>query len=501
MHNMRVPLEILRLILRHMVDVLPVKELLRARLVSYTFSTELSPLIQYSPHFEDNDPVYYRWFIFPYKRGFIQTKLADHETAPCFFSGVVHDLLADDSVAALSPKEKDDLISALLDAALCSTIKPQNLFSQEPRSGFMTLHRQKRISFVTQDEDASGYRAYEPLESTISIARATSAIVRDDVAELHRLLGRDGGVEALTRWSYRLELRALDVAAEMGSKRIISVLVDHRLPLEMSMAMPGVETNAVRFAADQGNLDAVRCWLERPSYEFTYDGRICTSTWKEAWRALYSTIHNLESLGALAPAYEGPDAFPNILCHAVRCGEVDTVRWCLARDDARVFSSEFRRKGPLWLAVQDCAEKTARYTILKLLLEYGFDPNERRAEVRNWKTLLHAAIKEEAVESARLLVQYGADVNANAHGRRPLPGGQYKGKNRSPLAVALEKAPGVARMLLDSGARRRWWWKGEEYVFGEDREVIERIEGVFRDLGFDEQGVLNERFDYYIVVS
>ncbi|KAL2858965.1 hypothetical protein BJX68DRAFT_227570 [Aspergillus pseudodeflectus] len=499
MHSMRVPIEVLRLILRHMVDALPVRELLRARLVSYVFATELDPLIQYSPHFEENDLVYTRWSEFPYKRTFVQSKLDHHDTEPCFFSGVVHDLLSHHSVATLSQKEKDGLISALIDTVMWSSIRPKDLFSENPEPGFKSLHSMKRASFITQDWDSRRYMAYESLESTIAIARATSAIVRGDAAELAHLLELGRGVDSLTRHSYRLEVRALDVAAKVGSKCIICVLLDHKCPLEMIMS--GGVTNAVRFAASHNNLAAIRCWLEKPSYEFTYDGRIHTSTWKEAWRALYSTIHKVDSLEALAPAYDGPDAFPNILCHAVRCGELETVRWCLARDDARVFNSKPRRKGPLWLAIQDCWEKTTRYTILKLLLEYGFDPNERRAGVHNWKTLLHAAIKEQAVESARLLVQHGADVNANAHGRHPLPRGQYKGKNRSPLAVALEQSPAIARMLLDNGARRRWWWKDEEYVFGEDQNVIGRIQGVFRDLGFDEQEVMYEKLEYYVVVN
>ncbi|KAL3450056.1 hypothetical protein BJX65DRAFT_271280 [Aspergillus insuetus] len=499
MQSMRVPIEILRLILRHMVDVLPVRQLLRARIVSYVFATELRPLIQYSPHFEDNDLVYSRWSEFPYKRTFIQSKLDQHATAPCHFSGVVQDILAHHSIASLSRKDKDDLILALIDTAMWSSIQPKDLLSKSPRAGFKNLHSKKRNSFIFQDWDAVSYTAYESLESTISIARATSAIVRGDAAELDRLLNLAGGVDPLTRHSYRLELSALDVAAQLGSKGVISVLIDHRCPLEI--VVPGSVTNAVRVAATHNNLDAIRSWLERPSCEFTYDGRIHTSTWKEAWRALRSTTHNTESLAALIPAYEGSDALPDILCHAVRCGELETVRWCLARDDARVFSSEPGRKGPLWLAIQDCAEKTTRYTILNLLLEYGFNPNELRADVQNSKTLLHAAIKEQAVESARLLVQYGADVNANAHGRHPLPKGEYKGKNRSPFAVALEQSPDIARMLLANGARRRWWWKEEEYVFEDGRKVIGHIEEVFRYLGFDENEIQYQKVEYYVVVN
>ncbi|KAL2787028.1 hypothetical protein BJX66DRAFT_311813 [Aspergillus keveii] len=110
----------------------------------------------------------------------------------------------------------------------------------------------------------------------------------------------------------------------------------------------------------------------------TFNRRIRTSTWKEAWKALYSTTHRLGRLKALSPAYDGPVAFPNTLCHTVRCGEAKAVRWCLARDDAHVFLSA---KATTWLVIQDCLEKTTRYTILKPLLEYKLDPIERRTVV------------------------------------------------------------------------------------------------------------------------
>jgi hypothetical protein len=65
-----------------------------------------------------------------------------------------------------------------------------------------------------------------------------------------------------------------------------------------------------------------------------------------------------------------------------------------------------------------------------------------------------------------------ADVDANAHGCHPLPKGQDKGKNRSPLAIALEQSPDVARMLLDSGEWMRWWWKDEKYVLGRNGKLF-----------------------------
>ncbi|KAL3464840.1 hypothetical protein BJX64DRAFT_286027 [Aspergillus heterothallicus] len=505
---MRVPLEILRLILRHMVGVLPVKALLRARLVSYIFSNELEPLIPYSPHLEDNDLVYRRWPDFPYKGAFAQAKVDHHETAPCFFSTVVHDVLAHQSVATMPLKDNTELIAALIDTALFSsrrsTNRPSDLFHQSPQARFQKMHDEKRTAFITQSRDAVRSTAYEPLENTIFTARATRAIIRDDTTELNRLLERDGGTISLASGSYRLEVSALEVAAKIGSADIISLLIDYQYPLELVLPTEpdfGYVTNAVRFAASKDNLAALKCWLEGPSYDFTYDG-IHTSTRKEAWGALYSITHRIDRLEVLAPVY-GAGIFPRILCNAIRYGLLETVKWCLARGDAHVFKSGPRQKAPLWLAVHDCYPTASRYEILKVLLQFGFDPNERRAGVNNYRTLLHAAMKEYADKLLRLLVEYGADVNANAHGRHPLPDGQYKDKNKSPFALALEvpQDPDTVSLLLANGARRRWWWKGREYVYGDDETVIEHIEGVFRDLGFEEEEVTEWKIEHYVAVS
>lgn len=57
--------------------------------------------------------------------------------------------------------------------------------------------------------------------------------------------------------------------------------------------------------------------------------------------------------------------------------------------------------------------------IIKLLLDYGFDPNA--VATRNGNTPLHNAVAANNVNAARLLLQYGANKNIRANdGQTPL---------------------------------------------------------------------------------
>ena len=51
-------------------------------------------------------------------------------------------------------------------------------------------------------------------------------------------------------------------------------------------------------------------------------------------------------------------------------------------------------------------------SVVKLLLDYGFDPNAKT--VRNGYTPLHNAVAANNIEAARLLLRYGANKNIKA---------------------------------------------------------------------------------------
>lgn len=149
-------------------------------------------------------------------------------------------------------------------------------------------------------------------------------------------------------------------------------------------------------------------------------------------------------------------------------------------------------KGPLWVALHDCPRAT-RLAILQMLLGHGFDPND--TDHGNRENLLQYAIRTQDVESMRLLVQYGADVNVNSSKSA------WAEKQRSPLALAVFKSFDIMQLLLQKGVTRRWSWRGKEHVLKIDTKAVSHIESVFKELGFDELGVQEEHAGHYIMVN
>ena len=66
-------------------------------------------------------------------------------------------------------------------------------------------------------------------------------------------------------------------------------------------------------------------------------------------------------------------------------------------------------------------------TIVKLLLEYGFDPNVK--STKTGSTPLHYAVATNNLAAARLLLQYGADTSIrNNEGHSPIEKARREGK-------------------------------------------------------------------------
>ncbi|UDD59888.1 hypothetical protein AFCA_007306 [Aspergillus flavus] len=188
---------------------------------------------------------------------------------------------------------------------------------------------------------------------------------------------------------------------------------------------------------------------------------------------------------------EAPVAFPAMLRDAIGTGDAEIVRWCLRQKDCHVHGSG-PYKGPLWVTLHDCPRVT-RLAILKMLLEHGFDPND--IDPGNRENPLQYAIRTQDVESVRLLVQYGADVNVDSSTSA------WTEKQRSPLALAVFKSFDIMQLLLQNGVIRRWSWRGKEHVLKIDTKAVHHMEGVFKELGFDELGVQEKYVGHYIIVN
>ncbi|KAL4755691.1 ankyrin repeat-containing domain protein [Aspergillus foveolatus] len=330
----------------------------------------------------------------------------------------------------------------------------------------------------------------------------------------------------MTMPSNRLRIVPIDIAAKVGSEELVSLLVERNCKLNYwdGVSWGWHRTNALSVAARAGNRGALEAWIKYstalPTNRITSSGhnRDIQPTLVRAFRAAVRVgkieiAEFLERHGVNSnPEPEGEGEleakwFELMLCDAVELGNIKIVRRCLGRQDAHVFGSGWtnrygrrkwaKLKGPLWIALQDCP-RHERPDIVRLLLEAGFDAHDHRPETN--KTLLQCAVKDGDVESARLLVEHGADINVCGSGG---PGDRHQ----APLSLAVNAARtknsngNMVKMLLDNRAKRRWFWRGKEYVLEADAGKVVSIEKIFKDLGFDEEDMENACTDFYVIIN
>ncbi|KAJ5101699.1 ankyrin [Penicillium alfredii] len=129
--------------------------------------------------------------------------------------------------------------------------------------------------------------------------------------------------------------------------------------------------------------------------------------------------------------------------------------------------------------------REGRAPILKALLESGLGPNATSLGTN--RTPFQYAVEMGDEDSARLLVQYGADVNAT------IP--QSKGKNHTPLFLAVQRRQiSLIRLLLENGAHRTYWWKGKRFQVHTDAR-IHHVQRALGELGLAVKG------EYYILLD
>ena len=129
------------------------------------------------------------------------------------------------------------------------------------------------------------------------------------------------------------------------------------------------------------------------------------------------------SMAIPAEAQEAGDTFPPLaIISASFMGDEETVREILEAGTDKSVRNAFG----------DTALHVAMYqdnlTIVKLLLDYGFDPDAKAT--RNGNTPLHNAVAVNNIGAARLLIQYGANKYIKAlDGLTPLDRARKEEKN------------------------------------------------------------------------
>lgn len=139
------------------------------------------------------------------------------------------------------------------------------------------------------------------------------------------------------------------------------------------------------------------------------------------------------------------------LVRAVRGGEVDTIRWFLAKDPRLARAGLADRKGGFRTLLHVVADWPGYFPngpqIVRLLIQAGADPSFRHS-ARCSETALHWAASSDDVDVAAALIDGGADIE--------VPGGSIG----TPLANAVGYGCwNVARLLVDRGARIGSLWE------------------------------------------
>jgi hypothetical protein len=155
-----------------------------------------------------------------------------------------------------------------------------------------------------------------------------------------------------------------------------------------------------------------------------------------------------ETIGMEIPA-DGPRAVE--LVRAVRGGDVDTIRWFLAKDPRLARAGLVDRNGGFRTLLHVVADWPGYFPngpqIVRLLIQAGADPSFR-CPTRCDETALHWAASSDDVDVAAALIDGGADIE--------VPGGSIG----TPLANAVGYGCwDVARLLVAQGARIGSLWE------------------------------------------
>ncbi|KAJ5626548.1 hypothetical protein N7528_003975 [Penicillium herquei] len=508
---MQLPLEILALILREAVEILPSKDLANARLVNRFFADELLVLLakditrlenevlgfKYPPYRRGvgHDAKWWEHLPHEFKRNYLHQKLDLHTESPCEFSYHIHEIL-DVPHKRTTAEETDILVNKVIDAFLSATISNVREFFDPKR-----LYPDK-IKYYTQPGWSMMAQIWEPAETTLRLALATSAIIRGDGGELE-LLHSQGELK-LNTWSTRLCFHPVGAAARKGNEHIIKVLTDHSWGLnEEHIISAGRDyecANAASIAARHENLEPMKYWLKNLN---DYQIPFCVHLFLK--RAIWGAIEadNIDYVIYLlgvrdSVPFENPRPLFDFFIDAIKAGHPTIVRYFL---DLKCFDinthTSYCQKGALLTALQD-TPLNKRLSVLNLLLENGALPNGIPASLpisRTPSSPLQAAIKRGDAESAALLVKFGANIHETET--------SLSLRKSKPLLLQAiqQKSVPMIEFLLAQGIARELDWKRKKYTVYDGTQ--QKVQGnvLMRLGGTDELGNTESHKVYYVTVE
>lgn len=281
------------------------------------------------------------------------------------------------------------------------------------------------------------------------------------VSGLIRITKKDGGIDIDLRDGYGMT--ALMWAAGRGFTNIASILLENEADVEagndlLSMrAIEYLETGgddagwnderlgkltanrlhgwtAIAWAARNGQSEIVSLLLDR--------GANVNAMTKDGFTALVHALEkkhrdtaNLLLERGANPTLEVGGSSPSLM-YASRHGFLEIVQAILDRGGSLDATDSFGQHA-LWNAVVNNHAE-----VVTLLLERGSNANTIGAGGESW-TLLHNAAADDTLEIAKMLLDYGADIDF-----------RINGEGVTALQAALYKMGGlrVARLLIERGA-------------------------------------------------
>ncbi|KAJ5365957.1 ankyrin [Penicillium concentricum] len=468
---MRVPLEILELILQEAVEALSYQDILRSRLVNSFFNNALWPA---SAYLENNESLFTSWHTFPYKRKYLWHLVEQHDTRACAFSKLMQEILGLPRVACMGIQDQHIIIDKMIDAMIHSTMDPELLY------GF---HRVVYIVDKGKQEYISNWSP-DTAQRTLDAALIVSAIYRGDHVELQALLDR---CDYSGLWDPSLSQVPVDLAYKEGTREVIRTLVEHECVTTYTgkSSWSYENTYGLAVAARCGNKEVLETWVTLLSERAARHGQNLSSQLRMAMMEALR-IGKIEMAAVLEKHIDWTRSDMRMLwfqCFngAVEDGMLDAVQWLLCREGYS-FARQVTQwhKAPLLTALHDCPFEN-RLGMVQLLLDHGANPNGGLGASH---TPLHVVIENGEVDLAILLLNAGADPNAVGRRGPPLHMATQWGYSR------------LVQCLLKHKARRNYEFKGTKYVVSQDARVIRNIMRLLGELGLEDEPIQQE---YYVL--
>ncbi|KAJ5198685.1 uncharacterized protein N7498_007802 [Penicillium cinerascens] len=476
---MRVPLEILEIILREAVETLSYRDILRFRLVNRTFNEALWPK---NAHLDNKRTLFTSWRTFPYKQKYIWYLIEEHKKRPSFFSSLIERILDLPHIALMSDEEQHIIIDKMVGAVMGSRDDPEVLFGLRSDRDYA---RKLRRTYTSNER-------LESAKDALAAGLAVSAIRRGDHEELQAMFDQ-GARSKIFNWNYTLGMVPIDMAYKVGTREVIRTLVKNGCPnrYETCSSWCHDSTCGLAVAARHGNQEVLETWITLLSERANQLGKNLFSELRAAVLGVLR-IGKTEMVPILEKYMNWSQSDMDLLwvfCFndAVRNGMLEVVQWLLRREGSSVATrTSPRHKTPLSIALHDCPSEK-RLAMIQLLLDNGVDPN---GDPGASQTPIQRAIGDGEVEAAMLLLKGGA--NPNAVGRRgpPLRTATRLGNTR------------LVKCLLEHGARSSYQFKGMKYVVRQDARVLGNIERLLEELGMTEEDpAATQELGYFVLAQ